>query len=728
MSMEDGGELEGTFECSNRASGRLRNREGVPAEGLDRLLARHDGAADSDGAGGSSLAERRKEGRTPTPPREQSPLPWQHQEEQGGGSRGGTVASSVARFETAAAQPSSELSASAGGYGASGAGVGVGGSESSSGGNSRSVVRPRPTLASTAATPPSTASAAATPRNADARASSSAPIRLASPLRSQGGLQVQSLGAEAAEIFSTEALLETASEGQGYDRLHCFLQWRCDSSDFLGRSPWLVFSARFCLFLRAARVIGRVSRMTQPGPLSSSSSFLSSFSPLLVPRPPSPPLRKFLPSLPISRNSHTPTFDTRFQNAAAATPSPSQTSSAATAPGATPPSFRVGRTAIPPVAQRVDGAGGGEGCGGGAGNSSYESAREEEKQGGAEEGATEPEVTFSRAVIIAGSLKACESGTCTLEACWGDPRFRPRYCARHKKQGSKLMDPVEQEEGEKAAAPEERFIPPEALPEAVDDPSGQLEKVNRLGTCNLEHACRMLAMSSGVQDDPEMWDYTTVVVRKVPPSGVNYDAASSRHGARVIFGSRGGSFPGHRLSSTRLGLRRIPSLPVRHRWVVGTREDDMDEDEDGVRFGVSSSGRQTFRRGQPSGSVAQEEEVQARVAAYGRLAGKKVQVPSLPKPRAQKAKKRPSGSNIADFYGGGESDEEDEETAFNMDAYSKGVLLSQAAEVGTHTEDGQLRPQPSQERDQQRLAHLMRVGKLGSALRGKGVSAVGKRR
>lgn len=57
------------------------------------------------------------------------------------------------------------------------------------------------------------------------------------------------------------------------------------------------------------------------------------------------------------------------------------------------------------------------------------------------------------------------------------------------------------------------------------------------------------------------------------------------------------------------------------------------------------------------------------------------------------AKKRPSGSNIADFYGRGDSDSDEEETAFNMDSYSKGVLLSQAAEVGTHTEDGQLRPQ-----------------------------------
>ncbi|CAN0537110.1 unnamed protein product [Ectocarpus sp. 12 AP-2014] len=62
-----------------------------------------------------------------------------------------------------------------------------------------------------------------------------------------------------------------------------------------------------------------------------------------------------------------------------------------------------------------------------------------------------------------------------------------------------------------------------------------------------------------------------------------------------------------------------------------------------------------------------------------------------------------------------------------MDAFNKGVLLNQAAEVGTHTEDGQLRPQASSERDQQKLAHLVRVGKLGAALRGKGVTS-GKRR
>lgn len=40
---------------------------------------------------------------------------------------------------------------------------------------------------------------------------------------------------------------------------------------------------------------------------------------------------------------------------------------------------------------------------------------------------------------IPSLIKACEAGGCTLEACWGDPRFRPRYCARHKRPGNKLM-------------------------------------------------------------------------------------------------------------------------------------------------------------------------------------------------------------------------------------------------------------------------------------------------
>ncbi|CAB1107459.1 unnamed protein product [Ectocarpus sp. CCAP 1310/34] len=125
------------------------------------------------------------------------------------------------------------------------------------------------------------------------------------------------------------------------------------------------------------------------------------------------------------------------------------------------------------------------------------------------------------------------------------------------------------------------------------------------------------------------------------------------------------------------------------------------------------------------------EDVQARVAAYTRLAGKKqpqttAHVPSLPKPMAQKSKKRASATNIADFYGGGESDDEEKE-GFGMDPYNKGVLSGQFPEAGTHTEDGQLRPQASSERDQQKLAHLVRVGKLGAALRGKGGTS-GKRR
>lgn len=249
--MEDGAELEGTFECSNRGSGRLRNREGSPAEGLDRLLARNDEAANSDAAGAgagvaSSLAER-DEGRSATPPREQSPLPWQHQQEggtaaQGGsggggdGNRGGTVASSVARLETAAQQLSAVSPTSAAGSTTPGAG----GGESSrlagrpyrppgttpTGAPSPATVAaaptPRkipPTGKSTSGTPPPVGDAGSlaaagtpvgslppppTPTSADARA----PMRLSSPLRS-GGLQVQSLGPEAAEVFSTEAVTPT---------------------------------------------------------------------------------------------------------------------------------------------------------------------------------------------------------------------------------------------------------------------------------------------------------------------------------------------------------------------------------------------------------------------------------------------------------------------------------------------------------------------------------------
>lgn len=82
-----------------------------------------------------------------------------------------------------------------------------------------------------------------------------------------------------------------------------------------------------------------------------------------------------------------------------------------------------------------------------------------------------------------------------------------------------------------------------------------------------------------------------------------------------------------------------------------------------------------------------EGDVLARVATYEKLSRK-------PKAKARKASKRGSGSNIADFYGGGgDSESDDEGSAFSMDTFNKGVLLSQAAEVGTHTEDGQLRPQ-----------------------------------
>ncbi|CAN0411746.1 unnamed protein product, partial [Discosporangium mesarthrocarpum] len=76
-------------------------------------------------------------------------------------------------------------------------------------------------------------------------------------------------------------------------------------------------------------------------------------------------------------------------------------------------------------------------------------------------------------------IKACEEADCRLEACWGDRRFRPRYCARHKKQGSSIMDPVEVEEGEEAVEEDENYAssshsPLEPDPEAEPVADGDI--------------------------------------------------------------------------------------------------------------------------------------------------------------------------------------------------------------------------------------------------------------
>ncbi|CAM9981452.1 unnamed protein product, partial [Hapterophycus canaliculatus] len=200
MSMEDGGELEGTFECSNRASGRLRNREGVPAEGLDRLLARNGEAADRGGGGGgagaaSSPAEQ-DGGRTSTPPREQSPLPWEHRQEQGDGGLGEAAAAAAVVLGGGDGGRGGTVASSAAGGGTP---PPAGDAGSLSAGTSVGTLPPPPT-------PPTSADARPTPAAA-------APVRLSSPLRS-GGLQVQSLGAEAAEMFSAEAVTPTGGPSE----------------------------------------------------------------------------------------------------------------------------------------------------------------------------------------------------------------------------------------------------------------------------------------------------------------------------------------------------------------------------------------------------------------------------------------------------------------------------------------------------------------------------------
>lgn len=84
----------------------------------------------------------------------------------------------------------------------------------------------------------------------------------------------------------------------------------------------------------------------------------------------------------------------------------------------------------------------------------------------------------------------------------------------------------------------------------------------------------------------------------------------------------------------------------------GNTENDNDDDDDGVEMeddsgdyhansgGGGGYGARGGDTALASAEAVDADDVQARVAAYGRLSGKtnKVQVPSLPKPRAQKVR------------------------------------------------------------------------------------------
>lgn len=110
QSMEDGGELEGTFECSNRASGRQR-RKGAAAMAFGAAVERSATDMSSFLAGG-------QDPQSTTPPREQSPIPW----EQEGASEEAGVGAGAERTDAGAG--------AGGGHARAGAGAGVSSSSS----------------------------------------------------------------------------------------------------------------------------------------------------------------------------------------------------------------------------------------------------------------------------------------------------------------------------------------------------------------------------------------------------------------------------------------------------------------------------------------------------------------------------------------------------------------------------------------------------------------------
>ncbi|CAN0211894.1 unnamed protein product [Ectocarpus fasciculatus] len=194
MTMEDGGELEGTFECSNRAAGRVRNREGSATGGVGGS---RRGSRDDSGA----LAVRDTQN-TISPPGKQSPIIWQN-------GQGGAYAGEAA---AAAAAAGEEAWAAGGRVGAAlervgGGGTGAGGS--GSGSVMSSVARLEASPLSNPVTPGGTAARKVLPTSGGGLSTA---VRAPSPLRPIRGLQVQGLGAEAGELFSEEAVTPVGGE------------------------------------------------------------------------------------------------------------------------------------------------------------------------------------------------------------------------------------------------------------------------------------------------------------------------------------------------------------------------------------------------------------------------------------------------------------------------------------------------------------------------------------
>ena len=243
--MEDGGELEGAFECSNRAAGRMRSKEGMAAAAAAAAAGRANNNTASDGAAAADSTARPTSAagqESRTPPQHQSPIHRMYDDQEdgpekwnrvgnvvaGGGLGGstGSVASSIGRWETSTAQATAVSSAAAGEGGGESVFAYTGGKVAA---RAAPFAAPAPTPSSepgsiVRAAIPSTAGAAlrrltptgktssgdvsAAAASAAEHTRASAPVRAPSPLKS-GGLQVQKLGAEASEMFSAEAVTPT---------------------------------------------------------------------------------------------------------------------------------------------------------------------------------------------------------------------------------------------------------------------------------------------------------------------------------------------------------------------------------------------------------------------------------------------------------------------------------------------------------------------------------------
>ncbi|CAN0132666.1 unnamed protein product, partial [Ectocarpus sp. 4 AP-2014] len=448
MTMEDGGELDGTFECSNRAGGRLRNREGSATGGGGGL---RRGSRDDSGA----LAVRDNQN-TISPPGKQSPILWQNG--QGAAYAGGAAAAAAAAGE--------EAWAGGGRVGAAldraGGGGGTGAGGSGSGPVMSSVARLEASPRGKPVTPGGTA-AATTPdgvgtgggllrRITPTGAGLSTAVRAPSPLRSTRGLQVQGLGAEAGGLFSEEAVTPVGESGAGVTDLPSARSRRSSATTGSGGGGGgggdgsAEEEGTSGGGGRGTSVAARVGTWPPPSPVPSSTRLWQKRTENhTTPAPAPSPAAPSTTAAPPAQTSGSITQNTVKSLVESYKPPHLQGTSTVSQrqqqeqPGS---GSAASRTLVSPSVVDLAGSGpvgNGDGVTGGGAGVGRMGIAAEEKLDNYESALEEESDSDSAPKKISGPVKACEVDGCTLEACWGDPRFRPRYCARHKKQGNKLM-------------------------------------------------------------------------------------------------------------------------------------------------------------------------------------------------------------------------------------------------------------------------------------------------